>query len=201
MSTIQPTDGMDVEVQVSWADEMNAIAEATANPQAKSLPRRPRGENEAEAKEEAASAEGPEAQRASQAPEPTAAPQNQGSEDRSTQGQGRALKPICPTPIVTDATTGIVAVAIPTTGAVTTTGVITTTGEIATTSEAEVELPNKSSPSPSPTQQPPELLLKVYKGRGRGPRLQGAGEIIANALIGKRPCLILQPMLHVPTGA
>ena len=109
-------------------------------------------------------------------------------------------------PIVTDATAAIEAVAIPTTGAVTTTGAvittgaITTTGEITTTSEAEVELSNKPS-SPSPTQQPPELLLKACGGRGRGPRLQGAGEIIANALIGKRPCLILQPMLHVPTGA
>ena len=103
-------------------------------------------------------------------------------------------------PIVTDATAGIVAVAIPTTGAVTTTGAVITTGEITTTSEAEVELSNKPS-SPSPTQQPPELLLKACGGRGRGPRLRGAGEIIANALIGKRPCLILQPMLHVPTGA
>ena len=84
-------------------------------------------------------------------------------------------------PIVTDATAGIVAVAIPTTG------------------EAEMELLYKS-PSPMPPQQPPELLLKACGGRGRGPRLQGAGEIIANALIGKRPCLILQPMLHVPTG-
>lgn len=99
MSTIQPTDGK--EVQVSYADEMNAIAEAeAAEANAKSLPHNTRGDKGVEIMEKAASVEGPEVQMAPQAPEPeepTAAPQNQGSEDRSTQVQGRAPNPICPT--------------------------------------------------------------------------------------------------------